>query len=153
VPLRAQTGQRRRRPTADGLIAAIPPAGVAANSGRGLNSFGGVVSDAGTNAAGGRVFTSTGTITQNDFTGIVNNGLMRGDDVHILTGAHGLPSGKMILDASMYADDVARFGDLPGVTVHDVASMSPGAISDVLQRPGTIIGGLCDSAACLAPYR
>lgn len=86
-------------------------------------------------------------------TGIVNSSLIRGDDVHILTGVHGLPSGKMIPDASLYADDVARFGDLPGVTVHDVASMSPGGISDVLQRQGSVIGGFCDSAACLAPYR
>jgi hypothetical protein len=79
--------------------------------------------------------------------------LIRGDDIHILTGAHGLPNGSMLADASMYADDVARFGDLPGVTIHDVASMSPEAISGLLQRPGTIIGGLCDSTACLGAFR
>jgi RHS repeat-associated protein len=126
---------------------------VAEAGSRGLSSLGGVVSEAGTNAVGGRVFTSTGRISQNDFAGIVNNGLMRGDDVHILTGVHGLPSGGWIPDATMYANDVARFGQLPGVSVHDVTSMSESAISNVLQRPGTIIGGFCDSAVCLAPYR
>jgi three-Cys-motif partner protein len=47
----------------------------------------------------------------------------------------------------------AALGDLPGVTIHDVASMSPEAISGVLQRPGTIIGGFCDSTACLGAFR
>lgn len=125
----------------------------AANSGRGLGDLGGVISQTGRNGAGGRIFTSSGPINQNDFAGIVNNGVMRGDDVHILTGAHGLPNGTMVADASIYADDVARFGDLPGVMVHDVASMSPAAISGVLQRPGTIIGGFCDSTACLGAFR
>jgi RHS repeat-associated protein len=125
----------------------------AAGRGRGLNNFGGVVSETGTNAAGGRVFTSTGTITQDDFAGIVDAALMRGDDVHILTGAHGSANGKLVPDASMHEHDVARFGDYPGVTVHDVPSMTSDAIHDVLQRPGTIIGGFCDSAACLAPYK
>jgi hypothetical protein len=79
---------------------------------------------------------------------------MRGDDVQILTGAHGSPNGAMRPDRSLFDDDdVARFGDIPGVTVHDITSMSPGEIRDVLQRPGTIIGGFCDSAACLAPYQ
>jgi hypothetical protein len=68
-------------------------------------------------------------------------------------GAHGLPNGSMVADASMYADDVARFGDLPGVTIHDVASISPEAISGVLQRPGTIMGGFCNSTACLGAFR
>ena len=126
---------------------------LAANSGRGLGDLGGVISQTGRNSAGGRIFTSSGPINQNDFAGIVNNGLMRGDDVHILTGAHGLPNGTMVADARMYADDVARFGDMPGVTIHDVASMSPEAISGVLQRPGTIIGGFCDSTACLGAFR
>ena len=124
--------------------------GVAANTGRGLNEFGGVISQTGTNAAGGRVFTSTGTITQNDFRGIVNGGLMRGDDVHILTGTHGLPDGSLVPDASLFADDVRAFGNLPGVTVHDLPDMSPVEVSRVLISLGTIIGGFCNSGACLA---
>lgn len=110
-------------------------------------SYGGTTS--GLNCSTGAML----SINHPDFAGIVNNGLMRGDDVHILTGAHGLPNGTMVADASMYADDVARFGDLPGVTIHDVASLSPEAISGVLQRPGTIIGGFCDSTACLGTFQ
>jgi hypothetical protein len=112
-----------------------------------------VISEEGTNAAGGRVFTSTGQIAQNDFAGIVNGGLMRGEDVHIITGAHGFPDGSILPDASMYADDVARFGELPGVTVHDFPSMTPAEVQQVLRGPGTIIGGFCDSAASLLPYK
>jgi hypothetical protein len=52
-----------------------------------------------------------------------------------------------------YTDDVDRFGDLPGVRIHDIPSMSPEAISRVLQSPGTIIGAFCHSAICLNPYR
>jgi len=127
---------------------------VATNTGsRGLSNLGGIIEETGTNAAGGRIFTSTGPINQNDFAGIVQSSLMKGNQVSILTGAHGLPNGSLIADASMLADDVAAFGKMPGVSVHDVASMSPAEISAVLQRPGTIIGGFCDSGACLSPYR
>lgn len=38
-----------------------------------------------------------------------------------------------------------------GVTVHDLPSMSSEEISEVLRQPGAIIGGFCDSSACLAP--
>ena len=63
---------------------------VAAETGaRGLSPLGGVIEETGANAAGGRIFTSTGPIAQNDFAGIVNSGLARGDEVHVLTGAHG----------------------------------------------------------------
>lgn len=120
---------------------------------RGLSPLGGVIEETGSNAAGGRLFTSTGAINQNDFAGIVNSGVMRGDDVHILTGAHGLPDGSIIADAGLLADDVARFGSLPGVRIHDLPSITPAQIRAVLSRPGTIIGGFFDSGACLAPYR
>lgn len=123
----------------------------AASTGRGINEFGGVVSETGTNAAGGRIFTSTGTITQNDFAGIINSQLMQGNKVHILTGAHGFPNGTMKPDASLFDDDVAKFGKFPGVSVHDVPAMSSDEISAVLRQPGAIIGGFCNSGACLAP--
>lgn len=77
---------------------------------RGLSNLGGIIQEAGTNAAGGRIFTSTGAINQNDFAGIVQSGLMKGDEVSILTGAHGLPIGSLIADASMLADDIATLG-------------------------------------------
>ncbi len=120
---------------------------------RGLSNLGGIIEETGTNAAGGRIFTSTGAINQNDFAGLVESSLMRGDKVSILTGAHGAPNGSLLADASMLADDVAAFGKMPGVSVHNVASMSPAEISAVLKRPGTIIGGFCESGACLSPYR
>lgn len=91
---------------------------------RGLSKLGGVIEETGTNASGGRIFTSTGAINQNDFAGIVNSGLARGDDVHIFTGAHGLADGSHIADAGLLADDVARFGTIPGVHIHNLPSMS-----------------------------
>jgi hypothetical protein len=79
--------------------------------------------------------------------------MSRGDPVSILTGAHGAADGSLIADASMFADDLRAFGDLPGVRVYNVASMTPSEIGAVLNGPGTIIGGFCNSGACLAPFR
>ena len=124
----------------------------APNGARGLSPLGGVIEQTGTNSAGGRIFTSTGAINQNDFAGVVNSGLTRGDDVHIFTGAHGLPNGSLVTDASLLADDVARFGDIPGVYIHDLPTMSPAQVREILDGPGTIIGGFCDSGACLAGF-
>lgn len=64
----------------------------------------------------------------------------------------GAADGSLIADASMYADDRRAFGDLPGVHVYNVTSITPGEIGAVLNGPGTIIGGFCNSGACLAPY-
>jgi hypothetical protein len=108
----------------------------------------------GSNAAGGRVFTSTGTVIgQLHFAHIVDDAVKRGDDVHILTGTHGDAWGNMTPEYLFYSDDVVRFGDLPGVTVHNVPSMSSEAIREVLRSPGTIIGAFCHSKICLKPYR
>ncbi|MEW2427773.1 hypothetical protein AB0877_07155 [Micromonospora sp. NPDC047644] len=112
-----------------------------------------MISEEGVNAAGGRLFTSAGEINQSDFAGIVNSALMQGDDVHIISGAHGLPDGSWISDASMYADDVARFGNIPGVRVHNLPVMTPGSVRQVLEGQGTIIGGFCNSGVCLAPFK
>lgn len=35
---------------------------------------------------------------------------LRGEEVTILTGAHGAANGSLLADASMLADDVVRFG-------------------------------------------
>ena len=53
----------------------------------------------------------------------------------------------------MYADDVKAFGGRPGVTVDDLPSMPRSEASDVVNGPGTIIGGFCESRACLEPYK
>lgn len=119
---------------------------------RGVSKHGGIIEQTGTNAAGGRVFTSTGAIDQTDFAGIVNSGLLRGDDVHIFTGTHGLPDGSLVADAGLLAQDVRAFGSLPGVHIYDLPSMTPAEVQAVLNGPGTIIGGFCDSGACLAPF-
>jgi hypothetical protein len=120
---------------------------------RGLNSLGGIVSEGSTNSVGGRIITSTGTITQKDFATFVHTGVMKGENVEILTGVHGEPNGSIIPDSTLFADDVNTFGGLPGVTVHNVAQMLPEQIRAVMRGPGTIIGGFCSSAVCLAPYQ
>jgi hypothetical protein len=105
------------------------------------------------NAAGGSVFTSDGVNTQESLVGIVEDGLKRGDDIHILTGANGSADGNMTPDDRFYVEDMERFGDLPGVVIHNLPTMSEGEVSAVLQGPGTIMGGFCHSAICLSPYR
>ena len=55
----------------------------------------------------------------------------------------------MILEASFFADEVARFGVIPGVTVRDITAMSADEISTAIQSPGTAIGTLCYSGASL----
>jgi hypothetical protein len=57
----------------------------------------------------------------------------------------------VLTDLSLYEADVATFGQFPGVQVYNVANMSPAAIAEVVNGPGTIIGGFCNSGACLAP--
>lgn len=117
-----------------------------------MSNLGGVIEQTGTNAAGGRIFTATGTINQNDVASIVNSGLIRGDDVHIFTGAHGSASGSLTVDMGLFVDDAALFGDIPGVHIHNLPSMPDSEIREILNGPGTIIGGFCNSGACLAPF-
>jgi hypothetical protein len=118
---------------------------------RGLSELGGVLTSE-TNTAGGRIVTSTGLINQNDIAPFVNSGLYRGN-VNIITGVHGDIGGVVRADLSLYQADVARFGNLPGVTVYNFPEMTSGQINSLLNGPGTTIGGFCNSGACLAPYR
>lgn len=55
----------------------------------------------------------------------------------------------MTADFSLFAADVVKFGNLPGVTVHNIATMTKSQIGNVLNKPGTVIGGFCDSGAYL----
>lgn len=102
-----------------------------------------------TNSAGGTVWTSEGTIYQSDFSGIVNDSLYDGQDVNILSGVHGFPDGTTLPDPALYQEDLETFGDVPGVNVYNVPEMSPGEVNNVLNGPGTIIGGFCNSGVCL----
>ena len=131
------------------LLSAIHPAPTL----RGMSDFGGVLTRESENAAGGALHTATGGIAQKDFGGLINSSLMKGDDVHLLTGTHGAPDGTHLPDSTMYDDDVNAFGDLPGVTVHNFPAMSTDEVKAVLEKPGTIIGGFCDSKAVLAGYK
>src|SRR5208282_2066444 len=104
-----------------------------------------------TNAVGGTIVTSSGTINQNDFAGYVNTGMYVGD-VNIISGVHGNPNGSTINDSSLYEADLERFGIYPGVNVYNFPNMTSGQISALLNGGGTTIGGFCNSCAVLTPY-
>jgi hypothetical protein len=124
---------------------------VAGPGARGLSSHGGSFSLS-VNGAGGEVWTATGKISQNDFATYVNSGLYKGN-VNIISGVHGTPSGGTIVDLGLFRADVARFGNIPGVRVHNFTEMTPKQLTDLLTGPGTTIGAFCDSAACLAFFK
>jgi RHS repeat-associated protein len=131
-----------------GVGAAAEDGAVAA---RGMGKLGGIFSRT-TNAAGGEVWTSVGQVAQNDFTAMVNSGLMKGHEVKLLTGAHGAVDGTWVADLGMFEFDAATLGQYEGVQVFNFAEMSPTAISEMINGPGTIVGGFCNSGACLAAY-
>jgi len=105
------------------------------------------------NAAGGLVVTAEGSVRGADFAGHVNAGLIRGGPVNILSGVHGTEAGIMSADAAILREDIAMFGQIEGVAIHDALSLSHSEISGMLNGPGTTIGAFCNSGACLAPFR
>ncbi len=60
-------------------------------------------------------------------------------------------NGKMTKELQFYLDDVAKFGDLPSVTVHNMNNMTKTQIQNVMKKDNTVIGAFCNSGACLKP--
>jgi hypothetical protein len=58
-----------------------------------------------------------------------------------------------MIDFSFRHADVVNFGDIPGVTVYNFTEMTSKQLTVLLRGPGATIGGVCDSGACLAPFR
>src|SRR5262249_45829547 len=106
-------------PVPPGASLDVPP--LAALRGREVGAAGRLSSAP--NAAGGELWTAVGTIVQDDITGIVFDSVMRGEDVHILTGVHGAVDGVLTAEAWFFAQDLATFGRYPGVNVWNVADM------------------------------
>ena len=99
---------------------------------------------------GGDVHLSSGTVYRSDYASIVNASVMQGKKVEILSGVHGAPSGAMRADTQLLMEDIAAFGKLPGVTVHNTATLGESGTARVLNSsPGTVIGGFCDSIICI----
>jgi len=119
---------------------------------RGVGRFGGVVSTS-SNPAGGLVVTTQGQVAGSDFTAEVNAGVMQGMPVNILSGVHGTASGAITPAPQFVADDIAMFGHLPGVTIHDTLSLTGAQINGMLSGPGMTIGAFCHSEVCLAPFK
>jgi RHS repeat-associated protein len=123
-----------------------------ATRGIATSKFGGILSSQ-ANAAGGTLYTSVGGIGKDVVGGAVNNAMISGEtNINILSGVHGLPDASRIPELSFYEADQAFFGNLPGVSVHDISTWSDEQIINIVNGPGTTIGAFCNSGICLAPF-
>lgn len=95
--------------------------------------------------------TSNGNIVQSQVSSEVQRALYQNKNVDVLSGVHGFPNGTMQKELQFFADDVAKFGDLPGVTVHNINNMTKSQIQNVMKKDSTVIGAFCNSGACLKP--
>lgn len=118
---------------------------------RGFTQDGGIFQSS-PNAAGGDVFSVSGRIRGSDLRTMVNSGLVKGNDVNIITGLHGAPTGAVEAAPEFFAADSAAYGSLPGVTVYDFYAMTDAEMSALLEGTGTTILAWCDSACWLALF-
>ena len=88
-----------------------------------------------------------------DFASHVNAGLMKGGSVDILSGVHGTLDAKLVADPIILAEDVAMFGGIEGVNIHNAINMTPEQFTELLRGPGTTIGAFCHSGVCLKQYK
>jgi hypothetical protein len=135
------------------FIGVIMGAGESANGGaaRGFEGGGGTCSK-GWTPAGGELWTSEGLINQHDFSKIIDEASRAGDQVHLLTGAHGYENGTTEYVSRFYEQDEAAFGLRKGVNVYNLDGMPKEQIIELINGPGTIVAGYCNSGVCLAPY-
>lgn len=104
------------------------------------------------NRSGGRVWVSTDEITQLDFQHLIS-GTGGRIKVIILTGTHGSATGGMggkgaaafLNESTFLADDLARFGGLPGVSVIDVTTLSSSAFRSIINSESRVICAWCYS--------
>jgi hypothetical protein len=83
---------------------------------------------------------------------MVNSSLYNGGEVNILTGADGLPNGAMLSNPGFYEQDLANFGNIPGVNVLNINGLTSSQINGLVSGTGTTIGAFCNSGVCLAPF-
>jgi RHS repeat-associated protein len=113
--------------------------------------FGGYFSST-TNAAGGTVWTSVGTIEQSDFAPLVNDALLQGDPVNIISGMHFDPVQGLTDEPGFFVDDVNAFGNTSGsVSVYYYPNMTEGQVTSLLNGPGTTICATCNSGILFGP--
>jgi RHS repeat-associated protein len=124
--------------------------GAALAAKRGSGTLRGVFSSK-PNSTGGELVTSNGNIVQSQVSSEVQRALYQDKNVDILSGVHGFSDGTMKKELQFFADDVKAFGDLLGVTIHNINSMSKTQIQNIMKNDSTVIGAFCHSGACLKP--
>jgi RHS repeat-associated protein len=117
--------------------------------------FGGSFNPPEKNAAGGSVWTTTGEITGSQVSNVVNELLYSGETstIHVLSGVHRGAAGNWTVDEKMLKEDQGTYRPNSQVQVHDFSTMTHEDIRTLLSGPDIVIGGFCDSGACLRNVR
>ena len=94
------------------------------------------------NKEGGEVHVSTIPIKRSDFADIVDNSNGR---VNVLSGVHGDYNGFLIKDIGLYNEDVAKWGNNPGINIIDVSELSIKELGIYTNSPDITVCGWCNS--------